>query len=144
METLRKNKKTRTLMQKKVDQTEKVSKRLAEKQKDIANLKVIMASKEGMVNIQIETVNQEASIEIIDEVIVDTKKCKKCKFTAPNMKILGLHMENDHLYKFSCMDCEAKFPFKNQLKIHKREVHLHVLSATINTKHTKKTANRKQ
>ena len=59
------------------------------------------------------------------EIIVDAvlKKCKKCKFTAPNMNALGLHMENDHQYEFECSECSNKFPFKNQLKIHRREVH---------------------
>ena len=39
------------------------------------------------------------------------------------MQLLGLHMENDHQYEFECNECDNKFPFKNQLKIHKREVH---------------------
>ena len=39
------------------------------------------------------------------------------------MKILGFHMENDHHYEFPCDNCKTKFPFKNQLRIHKREVH---------------------
>ena len=39
------------------------------------------------------------------------------------MNVLGLHMENDHQYEFPCTVCNKKFPFKNQLKIHKREVH---------------------
>ena len=39
------------------------------------------------------------------------------------MVLLGLHMENDHEYEFECTDCENKFPFKNQLKLHRREVH---------------------
>ena len=44
-------------------------------------------------------------------------------FTAPNMEILSLHMENDYEYEFECIDCNTKFPFKNQLKIHRREAH---------------------
>ena len=32
-------------------------------------------------------------------------------------------MENDHQYEFPCTDCGTKLPFKNQLKIHRREVH---------------------
>ena len=39
------------------------------------------------------------------------------------MGVLALHMENDHTYEFNCTECEAKFPFKNQLKLHRREVH---------------------
>ena len=39
------------------------------------------------------------------------------------MNVLGLHMENDHQYEFECSECSNKFPFKNQLKIHRREVH---------------------
>ena len=39
------------------------------------------------------------------------------------MQVLGLHMENDHAYNFQCAECGGKFPFKNQLKLHRREVH---------------------
>ena len=39
------------------------------------------------------------------------------------MVVLGLHMENNHVYEFVCSDCESKFTFKNQLKLHRREVH---------------------
>ena len=65
-------------------------------------------------------------IKIIVEIIVEAelKKCKNCRFTAPNLQILGLHVENDHQgLQFECSDCSQKFPFKNKLKLHRRQVH---------------------
>ena len=47
----------------------------------------------------------------------------QCKFTARTMNVLKLHLENDHGYDFQCAECGKKFPFKNQLKLHRREVH---------------------
>ena len=32
-------------------------------------------------------------------------------------------MENDHQHEFECAECGKKFPFKNQLKLHRREIH---------------------
>ena len=53
----------------------------------------------------------------------EVKRCKRCRFTAPNLQVLALHIENDHELEFDCNECGNKFPFKNQLKIHRREVH---------------------
>ena len=39
------------------------------------------------------------------------------------MKVLELHIENDHAFDFQCGECGKMFPFKNQLKLHRREVH---------------------
>ena len=125
MDTLRKNVKTRTIMQKKVDQTDKVKAKLVAHQKEIANLKVRLGTKEAFDENEVETVPQEANHDSTEEITLvnDLKKCKKCNFTATTMNVLGLHMENDHQYEFPCTVCNTKFPFKNQLKIHKREVH---------------------
>ena len=102
-----------------------LKKALVTKQKEIANLKFKLQAKEDVQEVQARTVAAEKSNTVQQEVILDlvVKKCKKCKFTAPNMDVLGLHMENDHQYEFPCADCNKKFPFKNQLKMHKREVH---------------------
>ena len=51
------------------------------------------------------------------------KNCKKCSFSPPKMKVLGLHIENDHQYEFQCSNCNNNYHFKNRLKTHKREVH---------------------
>ena len=61
----------------------------------------------------------------LTEITIETeiKKCKQCKFTARTMNVLKLHLENDHGYDFQCAECGKKFPFKNQLKLHRREVH---------------------
>ena len=32
-------------------------------------------------------------------------------------------MEYNHNNEFNCTECEQKFPFKSQLKLHRREVH---------------------
>ena len=99
METMRKNVKTRVHMENKVKMCDKVKKRMNEKQKEIANLRAQLQTKDALTVV---------------------KKCKKCQFTAPNMQVLGLHMENDHQYEFECTECQKKFPFKNQLKLHRR------------------------
>ena len=65
--------------------------------------------------------HQDGTDEITIE--VEAKKCKKCNFTAPSLEVLALHIENDHQLEFDCNECGKKFPFKNQLKIHRREVH---------------------
>ena len=124
-ETLRKNVKTRVVMQKKVDQVDKVKKKLADKQKENARLRVLLETKEALGEVETTTARPEANKQAEQEIIVDAvlKKCKKCNFTAPNMNVLGLHMENDHQYEFECSECSKKFPFKNQLKIHRRELH---------------------
>ena len=124
-ETLRKNVKERTEMQKKVDQTDKINGKLVETQKEIAVLKVRLETREAMSELNKQIAQNETNHVVTDkiEITADIKKCKKCKFTASNLKILGLHMENDHQHEFMCTDCTTKFPFKNQLKIHRREVH---------------------
>ena len=91
------------------------------KQKEVANLKSQMQTRIQLAELQADVLQREGLQEIVVEAIV--KKCKKCSFTAPNMDVLGLHMENDHQYEFQCSDCSKKFPFKNQMKMHKREVH---------------------
>ena len=81
---------------------------------------MLALSKETVVNAQSEVIqehNEEVTIE------AEIKKCKKCKFTTQTMKVLELHIENDHAYDFQCGECGKKFPFKNQLKLHRREVH---------------------
>ena len=118
-ETLRKNAKVRADMQKKVDQTDKVKRKLVMKQKEVANLKNQIQTKNNVEEVESGIDSTEDNNATPQEVIMDliVKKCKKCNFTAPNMDVLGLHMENDHQYEFPCSDCNKKFPFKNQLKI---------------------------
>ena len=125
METMRKNVKTRAIMQKRIDQGDKVKRKLAEKQNEIARLRVMVETKEALGQVQPMIVQNDTDKDAEQDIIVDVvlKKCKKCNFTAPNMNVLGLHMENDHQYEFDCSECSKKFPFKNQLKIHRREMH---------------------
>ena len=125
METMRKNTKTRTAMQKKVNHTDKVKRLLVAKQKEVANLKSQMQTRIQLAEVQADVPQPEGTNRAPKEIIVDAivKRCKKCSFTAPNMDVLGLHMENDHQYEFQCAECSKKFPFKNQLKMHRREVH---------------------
>ena len=55
--------------------------------------------------------------QVEEEVIVEAElnKCKKCQFTAPNIQILGLHVENIHQgHQFECSDCSQMFPLKNK------------------------------
>ena len=117
METMRKNTKTRAVMQKKVNQTDKVRRSLVAKRKEVANLKVQMQTRIQLAEVQANVQQPEGTNRAPQEIIVDAivKKCKKCSFTAPNMDVLGLHMENDHQYEFQCPECSNKFPFKNQL-----------------------------
>ena len=68
------------------------------------------------------TKSQQESNDVVT-IEVEVKRCKKCKFTAPNIEVLALHFENDHQLEFDCNNCDKKFPFKNQLRIHRREVH---------------------
>ena len=110
---------------KKLKETEDLKKALSEKNKTISNLKAEIQTKDGMLAIAREKAANKAQDESDDEIVIEieVKKCKKCNFTATNMQVLGLHMENDHAYNFQCEECGKKFPFKNQLKLHKREVH---------------------
>ena len=112
-------------MQKRIDQGDKVKRKFAEKQKENATLMVMVETKEALGEVQPVIVQNDAKKDTEQDIIVDVvlKKCKKCNFTAPNMNVLGLHMENNHQYEFECSECNKKFPFKNQLKIHRREVH---------------------
>ena len=88
------------------------------KNKEISNLKVQINTKDQLLA---HTKTDTGHVDLLQEnEAVDVKKCKKCLFTAPNMNVLGLHMENDHQYKFECNECGKKFPFKNQLKLHRR------------------------
>ena len=125
METMRKNVKTKAVMQKKIDQSDKVKRKLGEKQKENARLRVMVETKEALSEVQPETVQLDAKKDTDQDIIVDVvlKKCKKCKFTAPNMNVLGLHMENDQQYELECSVCNKKILFKNELKIHMREMH---------------------
>ena len=113
-------------MQKKLKETESLKKSLTEKNKEISNLKAEVKTKDGLLVLakaqsEQAKVQQESNNEVTIE--VEVKKCKKCRFTAPNLDILALHIENDHQLEFECNECNKKFPFKNQLKIHVREVH---------------------
>ena len=111
------------LLKKKVEQTDKLKETVSNNNKEISNLKVQICTKDQLLaHAKSDTVHIDHQQEIeVAEVVV--KRCKKCTFTAPNMHVLGLHMENDHQYEFECTDCGKKFPFKNQLKLHRREVH---------------------
>ena len=125
MQRVKKLEEEKTLLKKKADQTDKLKETLSTKNKEISNLQVQICTKDQLLahaKQAAETVQTvpEQEITIVDNVV---KKCKKCTFTAPNMKVLGLHMENDHQYEFECIECGNKFPFKNQLKLHRREVH---------------------
>ena len=117
-EPLRKNSKVRAEMQKKVDQTDKVQRKLVLKQKKVANLKTPIQTKNKVEEVQSGIDPTEVNNTTAQEVILDliVKKCKKCNFTPPTMDVLGLHMENDHQYEFPCTDCNKKFPFKKTVK----------------------------
>ena len=74
----------------------------------------------------INTVEKQIEIEAGEEITVEAEivKCKKCKFSAPNLQFLGLHIENNHQgNQFECSECSSKFSFKNQLKLHRRQEH---------------------
>ena len=125
METIKKMTKERTDILKKAKETDSLKKTISEKNKEISNMKVAIATKDGLlaeVRAQADTCRTDIEIDNSNEVTVEAevKKCKKCIFTAPNIQILGLHMENDHQYQFDCHECNKKFPFKNQLKMHKK------------------------
>ena len=90
--------------------------------KETDQLKTII----DMMNIEIANLKMQVTSKTPTATIVTDallKKCKKCPFKAANMSVLGLHMNNDHQYEFECAECGEKFPFKNQLKLHRREVH---------------------
>ena len=128
METIKKMTKERTGILKKAKETDSLKKTISEKNKETSNMKVAIVTKDGPlaeVRAQAYTCRTDIEIDNSNEVTVEAevKKCQKCIFTAPNIQILGLHMENDHQYQFDCNECNKKFPFKNQLKMHKRENH---------------------
>ena len=97
-------------LKKKIKLTDKLRTKIANRDKEISNLKVAIDTKDKLLAFA-KVPTAEVAIEAV------VKKCKKCPFTAPNMGVLGLHMENDHQYEFECEDCGNKFPFKNQLKL---------------------------
>ena len=47
---------------------------------------------------------------------------KNCKNSPLKMKVLWLHIENDHQYKFQCSYCNNNYNFKNRLNTHKISV----------------------
>ena len=51
------------------------------------------------------------------------KNCKKCSFTPPKMKVLWLHIKQDHQYEFQCFYCNQRYKLKHSAEMHKREVH---------------------
>ena len=122
MQRLKKLEEERTLLKKRVEQTEKLKETVSTRNKEISNLKVQICTKDQLLALAKNTTDTvNVDIQLNPEAVV--KKCKKCTFTAPNMDVLGLHMENDHQYQFDCNECGKKFPFKNQLKLHRREIH---------------------
>ena len=121
MQRVKKLEEEKAVLKKKVEQTDKLKETLSTRNKEISNLKVDIHTKDQLLAHAIKTTEADKHTEVIVDAAL--KKCKKCKFTAPNMNVLGLHMENDHQYEFECTECSNKFPFKNQLKIHRREVH---------------------
>ena len=128
METIKKMTKERAELLKKAKETETLKKNIGDKNKEISNLKAEVKTKDGLIAIaKAKSDNDQSQAHFIgsEEVTVhaEVKQCKKCNFTAPNLQILSLHIENDHHFQFDCNECGKKFPFKNQLKIHKREVH---------------------
>ena len=117
----------KTDMQKKLKETDTLKKTLTEKNKEISNLKAEVKTKDGLLALAKErTVNIQPEVRQVNNEVVleaEVKRCKRCRFTAPNLQVLALHIENDHQLEFDCNECGNKFPFKNQLKIHRREVH---------------------
>ena len=94
-------------MQKKVNNSDKINRKLIETQKENAVLKIRLETRKGMAELDTQTV-QSKEIYVEGEV----KKCKKCNFTAANLKVLGLHMENDHQYVFYAQIAEQNYPSK--------------------------------
>ena len=124
LQRVKKLEEEKTLLKKRVDQTEKLKETLSTRNKEISNPKVQICTKDQLLVLaKNPTNNVHVDLQINPETEVVVKKCKKCTFTAPNMDVLGLHMENDHQYEFECNECDQKFPFKNQLKLHRREIH---------------------
>ena len=79
-------------------------KALAIKQKPVANLKVKLQTKDVQPEIVLPETNStnKTTEEIMFDMVV--KKCKKCRFTAPSMDVLALHMESVHQYEFPYPD----------------------------------------
>ena len=118
----------KTDMQKKLKETDSLKKTLTEKNKEISHLKAEVKTKDGLLAIteeQTGNIQPEVSQVNNEEVVLEAevKRCKRCRFTAPNLQVLALHIESDHQLEFECNECGNKFPFKKQLKIHRREVH---------------------
>ena len=110
---------------KRVVQADNMRKLLAEKTKEVESLKTEILTKDAILALQndelrgseiINTVEKEIEIEAGEEITVEAEivKCKKCKFSAPNLQFLGLHIENNHQgNQFECSECSSKFSFKN-------------------------------
>ena len=67
---------------------------------EISNLKVQIVTKDQFLLVAKDRVQTEALNEVLQEVIVHkfVKNCKRCSFLALKMKVVGLHIENDHQY----------------------------------------------
>ena len=126
-------------MQKKLKETESLQKTLSEKNTEISNLKAEVKTNDGfivMAKAQIEQakVKQEGSDEVTNE--IEVKKCKKCKFNAPNLKVIALHIENNHQLEFVCSN---KFKAHNELKQHIQKRLCRILHPTQSGTSTMKT-----
>ena len=120
---------------KRVKQTNKMQQTLVEKTKEVEVLKAEIKTRDAIISIlktegvqsnqeELEVVEEEVGIVIEEVEEVERKKCKKCSFTAENIQVLKLHIENNHQGNlFECDNCRKKFPFKNPLKLHKRQDH---------------------
>ena len=116
---------------KRLKQGEKMKDIMVEKTKEVEILRAEVKTKDAiiaMLKTDAEEVRQDQSIIVEEEVLIQEqvaiKKCKKCQFTATSMRVLQLHIENDHQgNQFCCERCDKKFSLKNQLKLHKRQDH---------------------
>ena len=121
---------------KRVIEADKIRKHLAEKTKEVESLKLEILTKDAIIALQNDeshsrettnTVDSQREVEFVEEEVTveaEVKKCKKCKFTASDLQVLGLHIENNHQgNQFECSECSQKFSFKNQLKLHRRQLH---------------------
>ena len=120
---------------KRVTQAESMKQKLVDKTKEVEILKAEVKTKDAIIALLKAEGEQSGheEVEVVEEEIqivnggggrTERKICKKCKFTAENMQVLELHVENDHQGNlFECEKCNKKFPFKNQLKLHRRQDH---------------------
>ena len=72
-----------------------------------------------------DEVQAVAVIKVLQKIMADVfvNNCKTCSLSASKIKVLGLHIENDHQYEVQCSDCITNLYFKSRVKKHKREVH---------------------